>query len=228
MTIGKSSRKSAKSPKILDRASGFYGRLDETNIETAKEEMRTEQNPDREARGNGDRKGQLSWEPGIFHFDGGMMEDDGAALLLRRKPSRSSSRWRRRRGSSSRKQAGGPSEDLPAGKENQTWAPATDVLPPPSADEDRQAKPVPIHFSIKDEGDDQALIRRKKEGKELDVQQGEHMKVVKRNSLRHYRQAINRAFRRGWDTFIANMNSVTLTPISSSSSRSSSTLAEYR
>ncbi|XP_048885767.1 uncharacterized protein sb:cb1058 isoform X2 [Brienomyrus brachyistius] len=64
----------------------------------------------------------------------------------------------------------------------------------------------------------------------------EEMKAVKKKSLRNYTRAIDRAFRRGWETFVANLNSVTLSPISASPPSSHSpteighrsSLAEYR
>ncbi|XP_018592727.1 uncharacterized protein LOC108925359 [Scleropages formosus] len=243
MTIGKSSRKSAKSPKFLDRASGFYGRLDDTKAETAGGDVLMEQNHERERTGKrnlqnlqGGRR-RLSGEPSVFDFDGGVMEDDGKASLLRKKPSRDGGRWRRRR-SSSGKRVDGQSEVLPASKENQIPASAREALSPLSipAEEESHSSPAQIHFSIGEDGDDQAPIWKKKRGKELDVQHGEEVKLGKRSTLRSYRRAIDRAFRRGWETFIANLNSVTLAPISSSSSHSSSpagfhqnsAIAEYR
>ncbi|TMS02427.1 hypothetical protein E3U43_007967 [Larimichthys crocea] len=63
---------------------------------------------------------------------------------------------------------------------------------------------------------DQVLIRDKKRGRDeegeeesrMKKEQEEGMKMVKR---KNYRKALDRALRRGWEAFITNLYSVTLT-----------------
>lgn len=59
-------------------------------------------------------------------------------------------------------------------------------------------------------------------------EQEEGMKMVKRNTVKNYRKALDRAFRRGWEAFITNLYSVTLTPVTSSSPTSSSPLSKKK
>ncbi|XP_038586331.1 uncharacterized protein sb:cb1058 [Micropterus salmoides] len=186
-------------------------------------------------------------EEAEFDFNEGMMEDDGETLL-RRKPSRRSSRWRR---SSRRKQNEGRAEEDAAREERPSLDTETQVDPHLLEDtkvmvgvemeklkttgEDnekagRGKEPTLVHFPVREEADDQVLIRDKKRGREeegeeeerMRREQKEGMKVVKRNTMKNYRKALDRAFRRGWETFITNLYSVTLTPVTSSAPSSSS------
>lgn len=250
MTIGKSSKKSKapRSPPFLDRASGFYGRLDETEAEVGKEVETGEKEPQTKPGVGPSSKDEQ--EHGISDFSEGMMEDDGATLL-QRKPSRLSRRWSRK---SSRKSK--------AEKSCQSRVDKTETASPVDQNLDVQteskAEPAPaseapepmlVHFSIREEADDQVLISARRE-KQVEIEEktregeieeksgGENMRVVKRSTLKNYRKAFDRALRRGWETFVANLYSVTLTPISPSSSSSSPpasstmnrnvALAEYR
>ncbi|XP_054457501.1 uncharacterized protein sb:cb1058 [Anoplopoma fimbria] len=182
-----------------------------------------------------------------FDLDEGMMEDDGETLL-QRKPSRRSSRWRR---SSRRKQKAGRGEEDAARDDKPSLGPESPV--DPHALEDTRViiqvetekvkkmeegkekagsgkKPTLVHFPIRDDADDQVLIRDKKRGREqegeeerrMKKEQEEGMKMVKRKTGKNYRKALDRAFRRGWEAFITNLYSVTLTPVTSSSPPSSS------
>ncbi|KAB5579335.1 hypothetical protein PHYPO_G00193880 [Pangasianodon hypophthalmus] len=227
MTIGKSSKKqkAPRAPPFLDRASGFYGRLDEIEIEfrteaqiTEKQEMKNGELPDDQ-------------EHCVLDFSEGMMEDDGTTLL-KRKPSRLSRRWSRK--SSRRTKSDKSSLEIDSQRAETEVAPSinpsVDVhleTQPETGSGSRAPEPMLIHFSIREEADDQKLIS---EGKERQREmkgkrrQGEvegkadveNMKVVKRNSLRNYHKVLDKAFRRGWETFIANLYSVTLSPAPSS------------
>ncbi|KAI1898701.1 hypothetical protein AGOR_G00075080 [Albula goreensis] len=255
MTIGKSSKKSAKSPKFLDLASGFYGRLDETEPERGAEVGAVEHGQVEDRTGGGKARTQVGerdskQEPGVFDFNQGMLEDDGTTTLLRKRPSRRSSRWRRK--SSSKKCA----EREEAEAEPDVSSPAEESVPKATveitaeanllATQTQQAEQVLIHFAIKEEADDQVLISEKAE-QETEGERGvEEMKLAKSSKLKNYRKALDRALRRGWETFITNLYSVTLTPISSSKTppppsssssssssssakvRQSSAIAEYR
>ncbi|XP_035530735.1 uncharacterized protein sb:cb1058 [Morone saxatilis] len=181
-----------------------------------------------------------------FDFNEGMMEDDGETLL-RRKPSRRSSRWRR---SSRRKQKEGRAEEDAARDERPslgTESPAglrvlegtrvtieVEMEKVKKVEEENEKtgggkEPALVHFAAREDADDQVLIRDKKRGREevgederrMKREQEEGMKVVKRNTVKNYRKALDRAFRRGWEAFITNLYSVTLTPVTSSSPPSS-------
>nr|XP_019950963.1 PREDICTED: uncharacterized protein LOC109634713 [Paralichthys olivaceus] len=186
-------------------------------------------------------------EAEAFDFNEGMMEDDGETLLCR-KPSRRSSRWRR---SSRRKQKEGRTEEDAARAERpglDTESQADPNVPEGTrvmieiemeklkqTEEEnekagREKEPTIVHFPARDDEDDQVLIRDKKRGREeegeeegrMKREQDEGMKVVKRITMKNYRKALDRAFRRGWEAFITNLYSVTLTPVTSSSSPSPS------
>ncbi|XP_031647618.1 uncharacterized protein LOC116353941 [Oncorhynchus kisutch] len=242
MAIGKSPRNgSVRSPKYLDKSSGFYGRLDEPEM-GGEEEVRGREGdwggscPATELSTGGETD---RGEPGVFDFNEGMMEDDDTTLL-RRKPSRLSSRWRR----SSRKakpQAISPREEGPIlGTEMETQTPVLEVEVRVETEEGQREKErteeerTLVHFASRDEADDQVLVKDNKRGREEEKE--EEMKVMrKRSTLKNYRKTFDRAFRRGWETFVTNLYSVTLTPDSSSSSsppsremHHSSALAEYR
>ncbi|XP_028285649.1 cilia- and flagella-associated protein 251 [Parambassis ranga] len=250
MTIGKNSRKSSvrssiRAPKFLDKASGFYGRLDEPegekviSIEVEEGNIELVSTPSQTVVHNslGDEKEESE----AFDFSEGMMEDDDETLL-RRKPSRRSSRWRR---SSRRKQKEGRAEEEQVRDERPSLGLSTPDLEDTKVmieveklkemEEDQEKvgrgrEPVLVHFPVREEADDQVLIRDKKRGREEDEgeegrrmkrEQEEELKMVKRNTVKNYRKALDRAFRRGWETFITNLYSVTLTPVTSSSSPSS-------
>ncbi|MCJ8731545.1 hypothetical protein PDJAM_G00200780 [Pangasius djambal] len=236
MTIGKSSKKqkAPRSPPFLDRASGFYGRLDEIEIEFRTEAQITEKQPAAKAVEGEMKSGELpdDQEHCVFDFSEGIMEDDGTTLL-KRKPSRLSRHWSRKSSRRTKSEKSSLEIDIqraepevaPSGK------PSLDVhletLKPETGSGSRAPEPMLIHFSIREEADDQKLISEEKErqremkGKrrqgevegKADV---ENMKVVKRSSLRNYHKVLDKAFRRGWETFIANLYSVTLSPASSS------------
>ncbi|XP_041821264.1 cilia- and flagella-associated protein 251 [Chelmon rostratus] len=182
-------------------------------------------------------------EAEAFDFNEGMMEGDGETLL-RRKPSRRSSRWRR---SSKRKQKEGRAEEDAARDERPSLSTDSPVLEDTRViievqmetvqkveEEDEKAgegkEPALVHFTVQEDADDQVLIRDKKRGREeegeeerrMKREQEEGMRVVKRNSVKNYRKALDRAFRRGWEAFIANLYSVTLTPVTSTPPPSSS------
>ncbi|XP_039996290.1 cilia- and flagella-associated protein 251 isoform X2 [Xiphias gladius] len=197
-----------------------------------------------------------------FDFNEGIMEDDGETLL-RRKPSRRSSRWR---SSSRRKQKEGRIEEDADRDEKPNLNTETSVDPhvlegtrvmvevemekvmKMEGENEKAGKgkePALVHFPVREDEDDQVLIRDKKRGREeegeeesrMKREQEEGMKAVKRNTMKNYRKALDRAFRRGWEAFITNLYSVTLTPVTSSSPpsplskkqlRNNSLLAEIR
>ncbi|KAM9424321.1 uncharacterized protein KZ484_024966 [Pholidichthys leucotaenia] len=240
-------RSSIRAPKFLDKSSGFYGRLDEPETATEAEEVRSVEVVDWREDGHKEREvgsnpvihnseGDQREEAEVFHFTEGMMEDDGETLL-RKKPSRLSSRWRR---SSRRKQKEGRVEEDTAREERPSLS--SDDLEDTRVkteieteklrkleeenEKDREKEPVLAHFPAREDADDQVLIREKKRGREEEGEEGrkmkreqeEGMKVVKR---KNYRKALDQALRRGWEAFIANLYSVTLTPVTSPSSPSS-------
>ncbi|KAJ8338040.1 hypothetical protein SKAU_G00370060 [Synaphobranchus kaupii] len=209
MTIGKSSKKSPKSPKYLDLADAFYGRLDETGAERG-----TDGEVEEQGRGDGrtvelqsqaeQRDGKR--ESGVFDFNQGMLEDDGTATLLRRSPGRRSSRWRRKSGSKKKRVETEPEDSTPAGE---SAAPAkaaeTMTVLDLTAVQSQEAGHVLVHFSVREEADDQVLICKKAET-EAEGQRGEEeMKVAKSGKLKNYRKALDRALRRGWETFVTNL-----------------------
>ncbi|XP_076828329.1 uncharacterized protein LOC143474687 isoform X2 [Brachyhypopomus gauderio] len=171
-------------------------------------------------------------DPGMVDLDQGLMEDDGATLL-KRKPSRLSLRWSRK--SSRRAKPDHPS----VGAETRADGPADRSQ---DAEGERPAGTGPdggapecllAHFSLREEADDHALIlemkqrqggeeEERRDGETEERVHGQKMKVAKRSTFRSYRKGLDRAVRRGWETFVANLYSVTLTPVSSSSSSSSS------
>ncbi|GLD70075.1 uncharacterized protein AKAME5_002139200 [Lates japonicus] len=250
-----STRSSIRAPKFLDKSSGFYGRLDEPETTGEGEEVRGNEVEERgNGAEDGSREGRVTSSPvhnsgadereeaEAFDFNGGMMEDDGETLL-RRKPSRRSSRWRR---SSRRKQREERPEEDAARDERPSLGTESPADPgvlegtrviievemeklKKVEEEDEKAgrrkEPELVHFPIREDEDDQVLIRDKKRGREeegeeerrMKREQEEGMKVVKRNTMKNYRKALDRAFRRGWEAFITNLYSVTLTPVTSSS-----------
>ncbi|TWW63363.1 uncharacterized protein sb:cb1058 [Takifugu flavidus] len=208
MTIGRNSRNgsarsSIRAPKFLDKSGGFYCRLDEPV-----------------AVGDGDGEGGQREK--ADDFSEGVMEDDGETLL-QRKASRRSSRWRR---SSRRKQR--ETEGDPAGMEEpaegQAEAPGSqEVVLQESAG--GPGEPTLGHFTNREEADDRVLIRDAERGhggegeeeRRAAREQKEGMKMVKRMTAKNYRKALDQALRRGWEAFITNLYSITLTPVTSPS-----------
>lgn len=203
MTIGKSSKKNKapKSPPFLDQASGFYERLDEIDPEMKTEVENTEKLPTSKSKSTGGKKSiaeaknlSLSYkhENGVFDFEEGMTEDDGMTLL-KRKPSRLSQRWSRRGSKRSK------SERLSVDLGGQSLSNKTNMAP--SKNLEAQVQPQPemqfskrapelmvVHFSVKEDADDEILITERKEKPcmmEGETNQ-ETMKFVKRSSLRNY------------------------------------------
>ncbi|TSL34641.1 hypothetical protein Baya_6854 [Bagarius yarrelli] len=240
MTIGKSSKKqkAPRSPPFLDRASGFYGRLDETETHCRKDGPIIEKQPTTKPVEQEMNRPELleDQEQCACDFSDGLMEDDGTTLL-KRKPSRLSRRWSRK--SSRRTKSDKPSLDMDIVNTKTQAAPSVELsldahlaTEPETESGSRAPEPTLIHFSITEESDDQKLIpdgkERQKEIKEKikegDVEKRadiENIKVVKRNSFRNYRKVMDKALRRGWETFVANLYSVTLSPVPSSVSTSS-------
>lgn len=203
MTIGKSSKKqkAPRSPPFLDRASGFYGRLDE--IETGAET--TEQQPAAKPVAGEMNSVELPDDQGhcVSDFGEGMMEDDGTTLL-KRKPSRLSRRWSRK--SSRRTKSDKSSLEMDIQSTETEEAPSnnpsldTHIEPQPDTGSvSKAAEPMLIHFSIREEADDQKLIpeakerrrevkEKRKEGEVEGKTDIENMKVIKRSSLRNYRK----------------------------------------
>ncbi|XP_063043409.1 uncharacterized protein sb:cb1058 [Engraulis encrasicolus] len=232
MTGNKSKRtRLASAPSFLDKSGGLYGRLDDdTELDNGDqpENTQSEATPGTGVAGT-KSSGRLKTDQGMFHFNRGMVHDEGTTTLLRRKPSR----WSRR---SSRKAKADKSSSTTE-KDNQE-SPTTDSHTPPicESSSDTQTEQVPaggqesetpiVHFSIREEADDRALIwgqscdREVEEEKEVKETQGqkigdEQMKMAKRSTLKLYRKAIDRAFRRGWEAFVTSLYSVSLSPVSS-------------
>ncbi|XP_040925460.1 phosphoglycerate kinase [Betta splendens] len=239
MTIGKSSRKasvrsSIRAPKFLDKASGFYGRLDELEaVEGSGAERNVTGGGGREDGGARSPRVEKE-EAGAADFSEGVVGDDGETLL-QRKPGRHSSRWRR---SSRRRQKEGEKENAaePHAAESEAEVEERKV-----EEEERGREPALVHFPTREDADDQVLIRDKKAGgaEEGEEERGSKreqekgMKVAKRNTMKNYRKALDRAFRRGWDAFVANLYSVTLAPVTPPPSSGQknlhrSVLAEFR
>lgn len=207
MTIGKSSKKqkAPRSPPFLDRASGFYGRLDE--IET---DLRTEaQIPEKQTVPNSMSKEMIyielrdDQEHCVPDFSEGMMEDDGTTLL-KRKPNRLSRHWSRK--SSRRNKSDKSSLEMEIQSAETEVAsgnnPSLEVHLEPRPDTgsgNNVPEPMLIHFTIREEADDQKLIPKgkerqkemeenRKEGEVEGKTDVENMKVVKRSSVRNYRK----------------------------------------
>ncbi|KAL0189217.1 hypothetical protein M9458_016316, partial [Cirrhinus mrigala] len=202
MTIGRSSKKSKapRSPPFLDKANGFYGRLDEIfgddvqmEGETTEEQIAT---LNRSSQDNSTAPGWIEEDDHVADFNQGMMEDDGTTLL-ERKPSRLSRRWSRM---SSRK---AKCDKFTSEKQlgNETKKPISvdpnSDLPPATLGKSKQ--PTLVHFSVREHADDQILISGKKQGKrEMENTRkekrtegklnGESMEAVKRNTLNNYRK----------------------------------------
>ncbi|KAJ0006394.1 hypothetical protein NQD34_013667 [Periophthalmus magnuspinnatus] len=211
MTIGQRKsfvRSSIRATKFLDKASGFYGRLDEPEIPTVVEDLKVEF-----------FCGALE-EVEMFN------EDDGE-MLLRRKPSRCSSRWRNLRGKESKEERKQSEEERRQGSQEITEV----MIQVQLYTEERE--PAVVHFAIPEVADDKVLIMDKAEQEVREQpeeqmpeeerqsrEQEEGFKALKKKSSKNYHKALDRAFRRGWEAFITNLYSVTL--ISSSDSSPSS------
>lgn len=237
MTIGRNSRQSSvrgsiRAPKFLDKSSGFYGRLEEPEVAGEREEVGGEElgewlDGTESGRIDGEAMGKAE----------GMMGDDGETLL-QRKPSRLSSRWRR--STRMKQKEGRVEEDQPKDETADTlsseFSPV--VIEVVVGEEDRpSAEPKEtalVHFATREDEDDQVLIRDTKRGRDqegeeewrMKKEQEEGMKMVKRNAVKNYRKALDRAFRRGWGAFVTNLYSVTLTPVKPGSSRTTSPSAK--
>ncbi|XP_016131695.1 uncharacterized protein [Sinocyclocheilus grahami] len=204
MTIGRSSKKNMapRSPPFLDKASGFYGRLDEMCGDDVQRET-TEEQIETLNWSSQDNRTAPSWieeDDHVVDFNQGMMDDDGTTLL-KRKPSRLSRRWSRM--SSRKAKYDKFSSENELGKEtnkptsvhlNPEVPPATQTL-----ENSREPEPTLVHFSAREHADDQILISGKKEGegemedkrkvkKPEGKQNGEPLEVVKRNTLKNYRK----------------------------------------
>lgn len=194
MAIEKSSKKSLKSPKYLDSSSGFYGRLEETEPdqgmegETEEHGRAEKRTGGREMRTNVTQRGGKR-DSGVFDFNQGMLEDDGTTTLLRKSPGRRSSRWRRKSGSKKKR----------VEVEPEASSPVEDSAPPAQAAETlvvvdstavltQEGEHTLVHFSVREEADDQVLISKMAE-RETEGQRGEEeMKVAKRSKLKNYRK----------------------------------------
>lgn len=198
MTIGKrqsSVRSSIRAPKFLDKSSGFYGRLEDAD----------------ETPAEGERPLAAPEDTDMFH------EDDGE-MLLRRTPSRRSSRWRSlRRKESTEERSLRRNKQSPGSEDVPELVVQVEV-------QTQEQEPGLVHFHVTREADDQVLIRDRTTGLEEEQdpeeergrrEQEEGIKALKRKSSKNYRKALDRALRRGWDAFITNLYSVTLTPVTS-------------
>ncbi|XP_020776118.1 uncharacterized protein sb:cb1058 [Boleophthalmus pectinirostris] len=209
MTIGQrksSVRSSIRAPKFLDKSSGFYGRLDEPEIPATGEDLKVE------------IFSRAVEEVETFN------EDDGE-MLLRRKPSRRSSRWRslRRKGDKDERRQGSEDER----RQSEEWRQGSEEITEVTIQVQMQSverEPAVVHFPVPEEADDRVLIRDRAEREEREHpeeqvpeeerqrrEQEEGMKALKRKSSKNYRKALDRAFRRGWEAFITNLYSVTIT-----------------
>lgn len=221
MTIGKNSRKSSirsslRAPKFLDKSTGFYGRLDEPEFsEDGGEEIEKKVGERWDGTGDGSRDGGVVEKAEAFDSSEGMMGDDGETLL-QRKLSRRSSRWRR---STRRKQKEGRDEEDDSRDERPSVG--TDV---PAADFSSEVNQVVIKvdmeevyeqvgnskesahvdFAVREDADDQVLIRDKKRGRDeegeeewkMKKEQEEGMKMLKGNTVKNYRKVgKNRRFK---------------------------------
>ncbi|MED6263086.1 hypothetical protein CHARACLAT_000672 [Characodon lateralis] len=236
MTIGRntsktSTRSSIRAPKFLDKSSGFYGRLDEPETTTNGGEISGDK-VEIEVKDSSSSSTVLlntlaDEDVEVF----AMIEDDGETLL-QRKTNRLSSKWRR---SSRRKQKDERDEEEQARDERislevQEEKMQVELEKLRKMEGETMKEPNLVHFQVREFADDRVLIRDKKRGREeeeeeeeaeeerkMKKEQEEGLKMVKRNTVKNYRKAFDRALRRGWEAFITNLYSVTLTPVKSSS-----------
>ncbi|XP_054907123.1 uncharacterized protein sb:cb1058 [Poeciliopsis prolifica] len=231
MTIGRNSRKtstrsSIRAPKFLDKSSGFYGRLDEPETATDDGCEVNSANVVAEVKDGSSFSTTVPNTLADEDVEGfGAIEDDGETLL-QRKPSRLSSRWRR---STRRKQKDEKAEEDQTQSETSCPEVQEDKMKV-KTEEETVKEPGLVHFQVREFADDRVLIRDNKRGREeeeeeseeerkMKKEQEEGMKMVKR---KNYRKALDRALRRGWEAFITNLYSVTLTPVTPSSPTSTS------
>ncbi|XP_061816383.2 uncharacterized protein [Nerophis lumbriciformis] len=211
MTIGKNSRKnsvrgSIRAPKFLDKSGGFYGRLDEPERAPLEVEFVGENVSEWDVTEGGADVVHVSETDEVEDMRVFLpMEDDGQTLLCTAPSRRSSGRWQR--SSRRRHKQGSSQEKSPRDKS------PTHILEVAMKEET-----LPVHLACREDADDQVLIR---DQMRMKREQEEGMKVVKKNAMKMYRKALDRAFRRGWEAFVANIYSVTVTPVNSSSSPSS-------
>lgn len=204
MTIGRSSKKfkAPRSPPFLDKANGFYGRLDEIFGDDVQMEGKTTEEQiatlNQSCRDNSTAPGWIEEDDHVADFNQGMMEDDGTTLL-ERKPSRLSRRWNRMSSRKAKYDKFTLEKDL--GNETNkpiSVDPNSDV-PPATLGKSKKTEPALVHFSVREHADDQILISGKKHGKgEMENARkekktegklnGESMEVVKRNTLKNYRK----------------------------------------
>lgn len=193
MTIGRSSKKNKapRSPPFLDKANGFYGRLDETGGDDVQIEGKISDEPmgNLTKPDNMTVPGWMEEDDHVNDFNQGLVDDDGTTLL-KRKPSRLSRRWSRR---SLRK------TKLSPGKESQNESVETDNKAVPSEAQTKEVtnngEPDLVHFSVREHADDQILISGKERENELEnarkekkTMNGESTEIAKRNTLKNYRK----------------------------------------
>ncbi|XP_010787200.1 high mobility group nucleosome-binding domain-containing protein 5 isoform X2 [Notothenia coriiceps] len=207
MTIGKNSRKnsarsSIRAPKFLDKSSGFYGRLDEPETpgegeEVGAQEVEETRDSNKEASSPSVVHVSEKEEVEAFDHNEGMIEDDGETLL-QRKPSRRSSRWSR---SSRRKQKEGRVEQDAAQEERPSaGTESTDTRVMIQVETGKGKESTMVHFPVREDEDDQVLIREKKRGREeegekerrMKKEQEEGLKEVKRSTAKNYRKSERR------------------------------------
>ncbi|XP_064407915.1 uncharacterized protein SB:CB1058 [Latimeria chalumnae] len=211
MTSGKTPKRSkrsrasfrqAKPPSalsFLDTSNGFYNRLEEIDYPM-------------EIFGSGEK----SEEPEDNSRDsfwsqsaGEAFDDKGRSPLIADADSKEGSEKKNKRKKSirrslrySKKKPAVPSASVgPAAGE------ASDAADSVAHGEETQV----VHFSILD--DSQVLIDREQEKKE----EGRGPRYQKPTKMKQYRESIDRAFRRGWEAFISNLYSVTLSQAMASS-----------
>lgn len=207
MTIGKSSKKNKapRSPPFLDKANGFYGRLDDLfGDDVQLEGKHTDEQIgalNRTGQDSGTVPGWVEEDEHVVDFNQGMMDDDDGTTLLKRKPSRLSRRWSRM---SSRKAKYGKfsSQKGPGNDTNKSTSVNLNPEEPPATqtlENSGEPEPSLVHFSAREHADDQILISGKKEGagevedtrKEKKTEgklNGEAVETVKRNTLKNYRK----------------------------------------
>lgn len=205
MTIGRNSRKSSvrssiRAPKFLDKAGGFYGRLEEPEVTAEGQEFR-----EREEVEDGSKDVVRRPSGAEDEVEGLNFTDDGEMLLCR-KASRRSSRWRR---SSRRKQREIEEEQARDKRPSVGTGSSVDGAVP----EDKikleleelksmeevciENEPPLVHFKVQEFADDRVLIRDKKRGREeegeeerkIKKEQEDGMKVLKRKSYRKVRRS---------------------------------------
>ncbi len=205
MTIGRSSRKSKtpRSPPFLDKANGFYGRLDEMFGDDVQMERETTEEQigtlNLSAQDNSTAPGWIEEDDHVVDVNQGMMDDDGTTLL-KRKPSRLSRRWSRMSSRKGKYDKCSPEKELGNETNKPTSVDLNPEVPPATQTLGNSKEPeTTLHFSEREHADDLILISGKKEGeremedtrkeKKTDGKLNEEsMEVVKRNTLKNYRK----------------------------------------